>query len=56
VKILDPGFYLETIPVIIDWAAVLLIGCFTVICSVFASWIPARRAGKLKPMDLLRKT
>jgi lipoprotein-releasing system permease protein len=56
VKILDPGFYLETIPVIIDWTAVLLIGCFTVLCSVIASWIPARRAGKLKPMDLLRKT
>jgi lipoprotein-releasing system permease protein len=56
VKILDPGFYLETIPVIIDWTAVLLIGCFTVVCSVLASWIPARRAGKLKPMDLLRKT
>jgi lipoprotein-releasing system permease protein len=56
VKILDPGFYLETIPVIIDWTAVFLIGCFTVLCSVIASWIPARRAGKLKPMDLLRKT
>ena len=55
VKILDPGFYLETIPIVIDWAAVFLIGCFTVLCSVAASWIPARRAGKLKPMDLLRK-
>ncbi|MCL2214995.1 MAG: ABC transporter permease [Treponema sp.] len=56
VKILDPGFYLETIPVIIDWGAVLLIGLFTVLCSVLASWIPAHKAGKLKPMDLLRKT
>jgi lipoprotein-releasing system permease protein len=55
VKILDPGFYLETIPIVIDWFAVFLIGCFTVLCSVLASWIPARRAGKLKPMDLLRK-
>jgi lipoprotein-releasing system permease protein len=55
VKILDPGFYLETIPVIIDWFAVFLIGCFTILCSVAASWIPARRAGGLKPMDLLRK-
>jgi lipoprotein-releasing system permease protein len=55
VKILDPGFYLETIPIIIDWFAVFLIGCFTVFCSVAASWIPAQRAGKLKPMDLLRK-
>jgi lipoprotein-releasing system permease protein len=55
VKILDPGYYLETIPVIIDWFAVFLIGCFTILCSVLASWIPARRAGKLKPLDLLRK-
>jgi lipoprotein-releasing system permease protein len=56
VKILDPGFYLETIPIVIDWAAVLLIGCFTILCSVAASLIPARRAGKLKPIELLRKT
>ena len=55
VKILDPGFYLETIPIIIDWYAVFFIGCFTVFCSVAASWLPAHRAGKLKPMDLLRK-
>jgi lipoprotein-releasing system permease protein len=55
VMILDPGFYLETIPVVIDWPAVFIIGCFTILCSVAASWIPARRAGKLKPMDLLRK-
>jgi lipoprotein-releasing system permease protein len=56
VKILDPGFYLETIPIIIDWSAVTAIWFFAVFCSVFASWIPARRAGKLKPMELLRKT
>jgi lipoprotein-releasing system permease protein len=55
VLILDPGFYLETIPIIIDWFAVLLIGCFTILCSVAASWIPARRAGRLSPMELLRK-
>jgi lipoprotein-releasing system permease protein len=55
VKILDPGFYLETIPITIDWLAVFVIGCFTILCSVAASWIPARRAGKLKPMELLRK-
>jgi lipoprotein-releasing system permease protein len=56
VRILDPGFYLETIPIIIDWGAVMLIGFFAILCSVLASWIPARRAGKLKPMELLRKT
>ena len=56
VKILDPGFYLETIPVIINWKDVFLIGIFAILCSVIASWIPAIRAGKLKPMELLRKT
>jgi len=56
VKILDPGFYLETIPIIIDWSAVLVIWLFTILCSVIASWIPAFKAGKLKPMELLRKT
>ena len=55
VKILYPGYYLETIPVIIDWFAMFPIGCFTILCSVLASWIPARRAGKLKPLELLRK-
>ena len=55
VKILDPGFYLASIPIIIDWTAVLLIGLFTVLCSCIASWIPAHRAGKLKPMELIRK-
>ena len=56
IKILDPGFYLETIPIIINWTDVLFIGLFAVICSVISSWIPASRAGKLKPMELLRKT
>jgi len=56
VKILDPGFYLETIPVVIDWTAVMIIGLFAILCSILASWIPATRAGRLKPMDLLRKT
>jgi lipoprotein-releasing system permease protein len=55
VRILDPGFYLETIPIIIDWTMVLLIGLFTIISSVLASWIPARRAGRTIPVELLRK-
>jgi len=56
ITILNPDFYLETIPIIIDWGAVMLIGIFAVFCSVLSSWIPAHRAGRLKPMELLRKT
>jgi lipoprotein-releasing system permease protein len=55
VKILDPDYYLETIPIIINWKMVMLIGLFTLLCSCAASWLPARRAGKLKPLDILRR-
>ena len=55
VTILESGYYLETIPIIINANAIFLIGFFTVLASVIASWIPARRAGKLKPIVILRK-
>jgi len=55
VRILNSGYYLEEIPIIINVPAVIAIGIFTVLCSVLASWIPARRAGKLKPIEILRK-
>jgi lipoprotein-releasing system permease protein len=55
IKILDSAYYLTAIPIIIDWTAVFLIGFFTVLCSVLSSWIPARRSGKQRPLELLRK-
>jgi lipoprotein-releasing system permease protein len=55
VKILDPGYYLEQIPLIIDWKTVFAIGLLTVVCSVLASFLPARCAARIKPLELLRK-
>jgi lipoprotein-releasing system permease protein len=55
VKILDPGYYLENIPLVIDWKAVLVIGIGTVLSSMLASYVPARRAGSIPPMEILRK-
>jgi lipoprotein-releasing system permease protein len=55
VRLLDPEYYLEEIPIIIDWTTVLAIVLFTIGCSVLASWLPARRAGKLKPLEILRR-
>ena len=55
VTILDAAYYLETIPIIVNVNAIFLICFFTVLASVLASWIPARRAGKLKPIEILRK-
>jgi len=55
VTILDASFYLETIPIVINWQVISFIFFFTVFSSVLASWFPARRAGKLKPIEILRK-
>jgi lipoprotein-releasing system permease protein len=55
VRLLDPDYYLETIPIIIDWNMILLIMAFTLLCSCIASAIPARHAGKLKPLEILRR-
>jgi lipoprotein-releasing system permease protein len=55
VRILDPGFYLERIPIIIHWQTVWGIGIFTLLCAVLSSAVPAYHAGKTKPVELLRK-
>jgi lipoprotein-releasing system permease protein len=55
VLILDSGYYLETIPIVVDWKMVFTIALLTIFASVLASWLPARRAGKLKPIEILRK-
>jgi lipoprotein-releasing system permease protein len=55
VLILDSGYYLETIPIIVNWNAVFVIALLTIFTSVLASWLPARRAGKLRPIEILRK-
>jgi lipoprotein-releasing system permease protein len=55
VTILDSAYYLETIPIIVDVKTVFLIGLLTILSSVISSWLPARRAGKIKPIEILRK-
>ena len=55
VTILDTRYYLETIPIIVNWRVIVTIFFLTVLSSVLASWFPARRAGKLKPVEILRK-
>lgn len=54
-RLLDPAYYLETIPVTVDWKALFFIALGTIACSVLAAWAPARRAGKARPLDILRK-
>jgi lipoprotein-releasing system permease protein len=55
IHLLDPSYYLQSIPIIIDWKTVILIGAFTVLCSCVSGSFPARKAGRAKPTELLRK-
>lgn len=55
ISLLDPAYYLESIPVIIPWQEVLIIVVGTILLSVLVSIIPASKAAKEKPLDIIRK-
>lgn len=55
IKLLDPGFYLQNIPVSIPLNQLIIIGVGTLILSLFVSTWPAIKAGKEKPIETLRK-
>lgn len=54
-KLLDPAYYLETIPVRLDPAELVLVGGATVLLCLAASILPALRAARLPPLEIFRK-
>jgi len=55
ITFLDPAYYLETIPITVPFFELFLISAGTLLLSVLVSVVPATRAGKEKPLDILRK-
>ena len=55
IKFMDPAYYLQEIPVDLPFAQILLIAAATILLSLIVSVIPAVKAGKEKPLDILRK-
>jgi len=55
VYLLDPAYYLERIPVTIDFGEIFFITSGTLVLSVCAALFPAIRAGRERPIDTLRK-
>lgn len=53
--LIDTSYYLEEIPIKIDLTNVLIISTLTILLSGAAAYLPAVKAGRLKPMDILRK-
>jgi lipoprotein-releasing system permease protein len=55
VHLLDPAYYLEHIPVHLDFGELFLIAAGTLVLSLLVSLVPALRAGREKPVDAIRK-
>lgn len=55
IKLMDPAYYLSEIPIDIPFNQIFLIITSTILLSLIVSIIPAVKAGKEKPLDLLRK-
>lgn len=53
--ILDPSYYLENIPVHLDLTTLFSIVLVTIILSACVSIIPSTRAGRERPIDIMRK-
>jgi len=55
IKLMDPAYYLQEIPVEIPFAQLLLIVALTILLSLIVSIIPSVKAGREKPLEILRK-
>jgi lipoprotein-releasing system permease protein len=55
VHLMDPAYYLAEIPVEIPVIQIILIAVSVLILSVLVSYIPSRKAGREKPLEILRK-
>lgn len=55
VRLMDPAYYLTEIPVAIPVNQIMLVIAGVLVLSVLVSYLPARKAGREKPLELLRK-
>lgn len=55
IEILNPAYYLAEIPVEIPAVQVVLVIAGVILLSMLVSYIPSKKAGKEKPLEILRK-
>jgi lipoprotein-releasing system permease protein len=55
VRLFNAEFYLEQIPVSLGLRELALVAAATLLLSVLAAWLPARRAGAIRPLEVLRR-
>lgn len=55
-KLLNPSYYLEHIPVTVSPSKLLVVAVLCVGLCILASLLPARKAARLPPLEIFRKT
>ena len=56
VTLIDRGFYLEHIPIDVEPGQLVVVAAATIALAAFAAAIPAARAARRMPLELLRGT
>ena len=51
----NSAYYLSSIPIKIDASEIIVAGVATILLSAIASFIPAARAARVRPMEILKK-
>ena len=55
IHLLDPSYYLETIPISLNFYELYFVAIITLLLSVVVSLLPSIKAGKEKPLTIMRK-
>jgi lipoprotein-releasing system permease protein len=55
VRLFNAEFYLEQIPIDLRWRELAVVAAGTLLLAVLAAWLPARHAGRIRPLDVLRR-
>jgi len=55
IKLLDPDYYLEKIPIKIELLELLYVAFLSIFLAACGSYFPARKAAAIRPLDILRK-
>ncbi len=55
IEILSSEYYLQEIPTRIRLVDLMLVSILTIFLASLAAWFPARRAGRVRPLDVLRR-
>jgi lipoprotein-releasing system permease protein len=54
-QLLNSSYYLQDIPIDIEWHTLAIIVISTILLSWIASSLPAARAGRIRPLEVIRK-